>query len=65
MIRQEAGNIAVSRLSTNGSTLFADPDLVEPPGPVLNREACSPVSFLTILSSLGRKDGFLTVTFLF
>lgn len=37
--------------------------LVEPQDRVLYPLACSPVSFLTILSTKGRKDGLLTVIF--
>lgn len=59
MIRQE-GESSPSVVS-NGSTLFADPLMVEP----LNRrkpDGVFPrVSFLTDLSIAGRKDGLLTV----
>jgi hypothetical protein len=61
MTRQESGVIAVC-ISTYGSTLFAD-FLVEPPEQVINLRACSPVSSLTFLSTMGRKDGLLTVIF--
>ncbi len=46
----------------NGSTLFADPSWWNRCGGKLPALACSPVSFLTILSILGRKAEPLTLS---